>query len=105
MTVDTGELDEAVETLADRLRALPESRLRREAGVRGLETARELSRRAQRLEGAFGAPREMPDAGVWVIAEQVAVAGHDLSRAIAAAPDEDAARRELAAALELLRRA
>ncbi|MGK5529886.1 hypothetical protein [Streptomyces sp. URMC 129] len=102
--VDTGELDEAVESFAERLRALPESRLRRGAGAAGLEVARELAGRAQRLEQPFGGVRRMPDAGLWVVGDQVAVAGHDLSRAIGEAADAEAARRELAAALELLRR-
>ncbi|WP_326597068.1 hypothetical protein [Streptomyces sp. NBC_01803] len=103
--VDTGELDAAVEAFAERLRALSESRLRRGAGAAGLEVARALVRGAHRLDGPFGASRVMPDAGVWVVGDQVAVAGHDLARAIGTTSDEEAARRELAEALELLRRA
>lgn len=59
-----------------------------------LELARELSARAQALEdaaaGAAGARvREMPDAGLFVVGDQVAVAGADLAEVLrgAAAPD------------------
>ncbi len=55
-----------------------------------LELARELSLRAQRLEAPGEAPREVPDAGLFVVGDQVAVAGLDLAealRAAALAPD------------------
>ncbi|EFL25527.1 conserved hypothetical protein [Streptomyces himastatinicus ATCC 53653] len=76
----------AVDRLADRLRALPQSRLRQGAAAEGLALARELSVRAQRLEEPGNPPRIMPDAGVFMIADQVAVAGHDLVHALERAP-------------------
>ncbi|MEU3449973.1 hypothetical protein AB0H29_22525 [Streptomyces thermolilacinus] len=91
---DTRELDEAVNRLADRLRAAPQSRLRQGAAAEGLALARELAERAQRLEGAGhpGAgpeqPRVMPDAGVFAVGDQLAVAGADLAEAL-----REAARR------------
>jgi hypothetical protein len=95
-------LHEAVDAAADRLRGLPESALRRGAAARGLAVARELARRAQRLESPRRAPRELPDAGIWVVGDQLAVAGHDLAEALRGVPPGVAAA-ELAAALELLR--
>ncbi|OEJ95949.1 hypothetical protein [Streptomyces thermolilacinus] len=86
---DTRELDEAVNRLADRLRAAPQSRLRQGAAAEGLALARELAERAQRLEGAGPAkPRVMPDAGVFAVGDQLAVAGADLAEAL-----REAARR------------
>ncbi|MEV5509553.1 hypothetical protein [Streptomyces orinoci] len=74
----------AVDTFADRLRALPQSRLSRGAAAEALELARELARRAQRIEEpGEGVPREMPEAGIFTVADQVAVAGHDLAQALA----------------------
>ena len=77
------EFDAAVEAVSDRLRALPESVLRRGAAARGLRLARELARRAWELEGhGDAAPPEVPDLGIFVVADQVAVTGHDLSEAL-----------------------
>lgn len=88
---DTRELDEAVNRLADRLRAAPQSRLRQGAAAEGLALARELSQRAQRLEGAAPARvRVMPDAGVFAVGDQLAVAGADLAEALRAAARRDA---------------
>ncbi|ROQ97658.1 hypothetical protein EDE04_4163 [Streptomyces sp. 2132.2] len=91
--LDTSPLTAAVERFADRLRAMPQSRLQQGAAARALELARELSVRAQALEappeGAGAAPaREMPDAGVFVVGDQVAVAGLDLAQALRAAAAE-----------------
>lgn len=92
--LDTSPLTAAVERFADRLRAAPQSRLQQGAAETALELARELSVRAQRLEGAArgagdaagAAPaREMPDAGIFVVGDQVAVAGLDLAEALRAA--------------------
>lgn len=89
--LDTSPLTAAVERFADRLRAAPQSRLQRGAAEVALDLARELSVRAQRLEEAAGgrggatgaAPaREMPDAGIFVVGDQVAVAGTDLAEAL-----------------------
>ncbi|MBF6044744.1 hypothetical protein GO001_05820 [Streptomyces sp. NRRL B-1677] len=85
----------AVDAFADRLRALPQSRLSRGAAAEALSLARELAARTQRIEepGA-AAPREMPEAGMFAVADQVAVAGHDLAEALASASgDADAAGR------------
>ncbi len=75
-----------MDRLADRLRALPQSRLHQGAAAEGLALARELSVRAQCLEEPGNPPRIMPDAGVFVIADQLAVAGHDLVHALEHAP-------------------
>ncbi|WP_052852455.1 hypothetical protein [Streptomyces avicenniae] len=96
-------LDAAVDRIADRVRPLPESALRRGVAARGLTLARELSRRAQLLERPDAPPRELPDDGMYVVGDQIAVAGHDLAYALRAAPPGPGTDRELAAALELLR--
>ena len=96
------QLHAAVDAVADELRALPESRLRRGAAARGLALARELAARAQRLEDPAGPVRELPDVGLYAVGDQVAVAGHDLAHALGQLPDAAAAR-EGAAALERLR--
>lgn len=97
--LDTSPLTAAVERFADRLRAAPQSRLRQGAAETALELARELSVRAQRLEaaaqgsgGAEGAApaREMPDEGIFVVGDQVAVAGLDLAEALRAAAGAEA---------------
>ncbi|MER5808554.1 hypothetical protein ABT143_10245 [Streptomyces sp. NPDC002033] len=101
--LDTSPLTAAVERFADRLRAAPQSRLQRGAAAEALELARELAVRAQRLEaapsgaqGTQGAAeafeaRVMPDVGIFVVGDQVAVAGLDLAEALAALRDGDAA--------------
>ncbi|MFF3215163.1 hypothetical protein ACFYYB_31535 [Streptomyces sp. NPDC002886] len=95
--LDTSPLTAAVERFADRLRAAPQSRLQQGAAEVALDLARELSLRAQRLEaasagsgdgrdGAGAAPaRTMPDAGIFVVGDQLAVAGLDLAEALYAA--------------------
>ncbi|MBF6051126.1 hypothetical protein GO002_04380, partial [Streptomyces eurocidicus] len=77
----------AVDAYADRLRSLPQSRLSRGAAAEALALARELAAWTQRLEEPDGAaePREMPDAGMFAVADQVAVAGHDLAEALSLA--------------------
>lgn len=97
-------LDEAVDALSDRLRALPESALRRGAAASGLALARELARRARALERAgSGAPAEVPDIGIYAVGDQVAVTGHDLAHTLRQAPPAPATRHELADALRLIR--
>ncbi|MER5733678.1 hypothetical protein ABT084_36000 [Streptomyces sp. NPDC002138] len=88
--LDTAPLTAVVERFADRLRSAPQSRLQRGAAAEGLALARELSVRAQRLEGPVGAagPREMPDAGIFVVGDQLAVAGLDLAEALRTAPPQ-----------------
>ncbi|MER7733191.1 hypothetical protein ABTX80_20100 [Streptomyces erythrochromogenes] len=84
--LDTSPLSAAVERFADRLRAAPQSRLQQGAAAVALELARELSVRAQGLEAPGAAPREMPDAGIFVVGDQVAVAGRDLAEALRERP-------------------
>ncbi|ATW48853.1 hypothetical protein [Streptomyces peucetius] len=79
--LDTTELTAAAERFADRLRAAPQSRLQRGAAGEGLALARELSVMAQRAEEPGRQPRIMPEAGVFVVADQVLVAANDLAEA------------------------
>ncbi|MBA0049435.1 hypothetical protein E0L36_00440 [Streptomyces sp. AJS327] len=107
---DTTELLSEVDRLADRLRALPESRLRRGAAAEGLALARELATRAQRREFPHREPAWLPDEGLFAVGDQVAVAGHDLALALEGQPadgtsaeDGDAVEAERADALRLVR--
>ncbi|MEE4544292.1 hypothetical protein V2S66_20215 [Streptomyces sp. V4-01] len=93
-------LNEAVERLAGRLRALPQRRLQTGAAAVGLAVARLLARRAQELEFPGREPYELPDDGIFAVGDQLAVAGHDLARAVAADPPRG--RRAAAEALERL---
>ncbi|MBQ0829530.1 hypothetical protein [Streptomyces tagetis] len=77
--VDTTPLTRAVDDFADRLRAAPQSRLQRGAAAEALGLARELARWAQSVEEPGAEPREMPDAGMFAAADQIAVAAHDLA--------------------------
>ncbi|MEY9875855.1 hypothetical protein ABH931_005361 [Streptacidiphilus sp. MAP12-33] len=83
----------AAERLADRFRAMPQSSLTRQAPA-GLELARALAR-------ASGAEGEIPDAGVFVVGDQIAVAAHDLALTLAAS-DGPEADRVLAEALKAI---
>ncbi|OMI88904.1 hypothetical protein BSZ07_15905 [Streptomyces sp. M1013] len=83
-----------MDDFADRLRAAPQSRLQRGAAAEALELARELARRAQSVEEPGAGPREMPDAGMFAAADQIAVAAHDLALVL-----EDEGQVEEAAAL------
>ncbi|WP_415952586.1 hypothetical protein [Streptomyces sp. KLOTTS4A1] len=83
--LDTTPLDAAVDHFADRLRAAPQSRLQRGAAAQALALARELARRAQIIEGVEGGLREMNDAGMFAVADQVTVAGRDLAVALTGA--------------------
>ncbi|MEU8350908.1 MULTISPECIES: hypothetical protein [unclassified Streptomyces] len=101
--LDLTPLDTAVERLAGKLRAAPQSALRRGAAAEGLELARELARRAQRIEFPDREPAELPDAGVFVVGDQVAVAGHDLAEALRTARgDAGDAGREFGEAVALV---
>ncbi|GGV21615.1 hypothetical protein GCM10010495_41530 [Kitasatospora herbaricolor] len=81
-------LTEAVDRLADRFRAMPQSRLlaavpgHLSRAAAGLALARTLAAVAQALEGLQ--PRPFPDAGAFAAGDQLAVAGHDLAAALAA---------------------
>jgi hypothetical protein len=100
---DTSPLLIAVDRLADRLRTLPQSRLRRRAAAEALALARDLAMRAQWIEAPGGEPRIMPDAGLFAVGDQVAVAGHDLAHALERAPRAREADAALADALDLIR--
>ncbi|MFF9017954.1 hypothetical protein ACF09C_33975 [Streptomyces sp. NPDC014870] len=113
--LDTSELTAAVERFADRLRAAPQSRLQRGAAAEGLALARELALRAERIEASEGAQggapdgasaggRVMPDAGMFVVADQLLVAGTDLAEALRTAP-AGPRERELGEAVGLVREA
>jgi hypothetical protein len=90
----------AVDRLSGRLRALPQRRLQAGAAAAGLEAARWLARQAQTLEFPGREPYELPDDGIFLVGDQLAVAGHEL----AAALDRDHGRAEgvLREALERL---
>ncbi|MET7681946.1 hypothetical protein [Streptomyces sp. NPDC005423] len=76
--VETKRLTQAVDHFADRLRAAPQSRLQRGAAAEALGLARDFARWAQRVEDPSGEPRELPDAGMFAVADQITVAVHDL---------------------------
>lgn len=98
---DVLDLAGAVDRLADAVRALPQSRLRRGVAADILALARELSLRAQRLECPEREPAVIPEAGLFAVADQLAVAGHDLVEARrTAGADRGAA--ELAADVALI---
>ncbi|MER7683925.1 hypothetical protein [Streptomyces sp. NPDC097610] len=77
--LDTTPLTRAVDHFADRLRAAPQSRLQRGAAAEALGLAREFARWAQRVEDPAAEPLEMPDAGMFAVADQITVAAHDLA--------------------------
>jgi hypothetical protein len=84
--LDTTVLITATDRFADRLRAAPQSRLLRCAAAEALATARELAVRAQRIEAPDREPRLIPDAGIFAVGDQLAVAGRDLAVALETAP-------------------
>ncbi|WP_327269346.1 hypothetical protein OG233_19260 [Streptomyces sp. NBC_01218] len=87
--LDTTPLITAVDRFADRLRAAPQSRLQQGTAEKALAAARELSARAQRVERPGREPSTLPDAGMFAVGDQVAVAGHDLAVALeTASPGE-----------------
>ncbi|MFI1786578.1 hypothetical protein [Streptomyces rubiginosohelvolus] len=87
--LDTTPLILAVDRFADRLRSAPQSRLQRGAAAGALAAARELAVRAQRLESPGAEPRELPDAGMFAVGDQLAVAGRDLAVALETAPSQE----------------
>lgn len=88
---DRAALHTAVERLAGRLRSLPQRRLQAGAAAEGLELARWLARQAQLLEFPGREPYAIPDDGIFVVGDQLAVAGNELVRALDRAPDHAAA--------------
>ncbi|MEU3066645.1 hypothetical protein ABZ712_06940 [Streptomyces sp. NPDC006906] len=87
--LDTTPLILAVDRFADRLRSAPQSRLQRGAAAEALAAARELAGRTQRLENPAAEPRELPDAGMFAVGDQLAVAGRDLAVALETAPSQE----------------
>lgn len=87
--LDTTPLTAAADRFADRLRSAPQSLAQRGAAAAGLTLARELSSWAQRLESPDAAGRIMPDAGMFAVADQLAVAAHDLAEELRTAPSAD----------------
>ncbi|MFF7632521.1 hypothetical protein ACFZB9_05135 [Kitasatospora sp. NPDC008050] len=94
---------ESVERLADRFRAMPQSRLLgavpgyASRAAAALALAQRLADAAQRVEEGTAAPvRTVPDAGVFAVGDQLTVAGHDLVTALVtpspfpAGPDDGA---------------
>ncbi|SFJ73495.1 hypothetical protein [Streptomyces pini] len=101
--LDVTPLLTAVDRFADRLRAMPQSSLARGAAAEGLGLAGELADRAQRLEFPGRPPRPLPDAGLFAVGDQLAVAGHDLAEALRTAGERTGAGpRELAGAVALV---
>jgi len=84
--LDTTPLILAVDRFADRLRSAPQSRLQRGAATEALAAARELAVRSQRFESPGAEPRVLPDAGMFAVGDQLAVAGRDLAVALVTAP-------------------
>lgn len=87
--LDTTPLTTEVARFADRLRSAPQSRLQRGAAAVGLALARELSGWARRLEDPEAGVRIMPDAGMFVVADQLVVAGNDLAQELRTAPSAE----------------
>ena len=94
----TTALIEAVERLAERFRALPQSALERGAAAEGRALAQELAARAQRIEFPGAAPAPLPDVGIFAVGDQLAVAGGDLVVALATVRSAEAAQAERCAA-------
>ncbi|MCZ4122892.1 hypothetical protein O3X23_26460 [Streptomyces sp. H39-S7] len=84
---DCTPLRSAVDRLAGRFRALPQSRLGGGAAEVGLELARWLAVEAQRLEFPGREPALMPDDGAFTVGDQIAVAGNDLAAALELRPE------------------
>ncbi|MCX5412084.1 hypothetical protein [Streptomyces sp. NBC_00059] len=87
--LDTTPLITAVDRFADRVRSAPQSRLQRGTAAEALAAARELSARAQRAESPGREPRVMPDAGMFAVGDQLAVAGRDLAVALETASSQE----------------
>ncbi|MGK4582727.1 hypothetical protein [Kitasatospora sp. HPMI-4] len=83
LSADRTALLDAVESLADRYRTMPQSRLLGEVpghpsrAAAGLAVARQLASAA--LAAAGEPPHEFPDAGPFAVGDQIAVAGYELA--------------------------
>ncbi|KDN83207.1 hypothetical protein [Kitasatospora cheerisanensis] len=88
-------LTAAVDRLADRFRAMPQSRLlgavpdHPSRAAAALALAGRLADAARALEGL--PPLPVPDCGVFAVGDQLAVTGHDLAAAAADRPEALAA--------------
>ncbi|WP_282202394.1 hypothetical protein [Kitasatospora fiedleri] len=101
LAADAARLTAAVDRLADRFRAMPQSRLlavvpgHPSRAAAALDLAGRLADRARALEGLPALA--VPDCGAFAVGDQLAVTGHDLALAAGTGhPDAPAA---LAAAL------
>ncbi|MEY9963073.1 hypothetical protein ABIA33_001099 [Streptacidiphilus sp. MAP12-16] len=95
---DPSPLLAAADRLADRFRSMPQNRLTALAPS-GLDLARRLARQAQQVEGDI-VRDEIPEAGIFAVGDQIAVAAHDLAaalRAVDGAESEQALADSLAA--------
>ncbi|HEY5835412.1 hypothetical protein [Streptomyces sp.] len=93
-------LHTAVDRLAGRLRSLPQRRLQAGAAAEARELARWLARQAQAVEFPGREPYELPDDGMFVVGDQLAVAGHDLLAALSARLADGADPERVGALLE-----
>ncbi|GAA2259573.1 MULTISPECIES: hypothetical protein [Kitasatospora] len=99
LSADRSALLDAVESLADRYRTMPQSRLMGEVpghpsrAAAGLALARELADAA--LAAAGEPPHVFPDAGPFAVGDQIAVAGYEFA--------EEADEAQLSAALAEVR--
>ncbi|MDX6350643.1 MAG: hypothetical protein QOF84_5433 [Streptomyces sp.] len=99
--LDVKDLRNAADRLAGRFRSLPQSRLRGGVAQEGLALARDLAAQAQRLEFPGREVRLMPDEGVFVIGDQITVAGHELAAALERRPELAEVRDAAVARIEL----
>jgi hypothetical protein len=96
-TPPADELFDEVRRLADHLRRLPESRLRRRhdelAGETAADAARALAQWLADAEGALGPadgrPARLPQLSDLAVGDMVAVTGQDLVAAVRRRPDVD----------------
>ncbi|RKE20871.1 hypothetical protein [Streptomyces sp. TLI_171] len=93
--VTPAQLGAAVDKLADRFRAMPQSRLlgtvegHPSRAAAALALAGRLAAAARTLEGLPALP--VPDSGAFAVGDQIAVTGHDLALAAAEHPEQLAA--------------
>ncbi|TDU04544.1 hypothetical protein EDD99_3013 [Streptomyces sp. 846.5] len=78
----------AADRLADRFRSMPQRSLTRLA-PEGLSLARRLARQEEAVAGG-PARSELPDAGIFAVGDQIALAAHDLAEALRDANREEA---------------
>ncbi|WP_042403520.1 hypothetical protein [Streptacidiphilus carbonis] len=79
----------AADRLADRFRSMPQGRLTQLA-PEGLRLARLLARQEEAVAAEGPARPEIPDAGIFAVGDQIALAAHDLAEALRGADREEA---------------